>query len=158
MTRKNAFFKGWSWLKFNNLGLTLSTNVKFYISVAKGLKLKVRMFWGLIPTFVEVAREKLVGGPFYLPPHPEKGKKCYYKNTFCFNHRQNQKLATNLYQHVKASMENMRWVKMVNCYDIFINETNDYVFFGKTIFTFKFTSVLFQETLLGKLIVFKEFS
>ena len=42
--------------------------------------------------------------------------------------------------------------------DIFINETNDYVFLDKNIFTFKFTSVFFQEMLLGKLIVFKEFS
>ena len=31
---------------------------------------KVRKFWGLTPTFVEVAGEKLVrgGGAFYLPP------------------------------------------------------------------------------------------
>ena len=27
------------------------------------------MFWGLIPTFVEVTEEKLVGGPF-CPPSP----------------------------------------------------------------------------------------
>ena len=30
--------------------------------VAKGLTLKVKKFWGLIPTFVEVTGEKLVGG------------------------------------------------------------------------------------------------
>ena len=59
-----AFFKGWSWFKFNNLGLALGTNLKFYTSVAKGLKLKVRKFWGLIPTFLEVTGEKLVGGAF----------------------------------------------------------------------------------------------
>ena len=58
MTRKTAFFEGWSWFKFNNLGLALGTNLKFYTSVAKGLKLKVRKFWGLIPTFVEVTWEK----------------------------------------------------------------------------------------------------
>ena len=29
--------------------------------VAKGLKLKVRKFWGLTPTFAEVTGEKLVG-------------------------------------------------------------------------------------------------
>ena len=40
----------------------------FYTSVAKGLKLKVRKSWGLIPTFAEVTGEKLVGG---LPPYPE---------------------------------------------------------------------------------------
>ena len=68
LTRKIAFFEGWSWFKFNNLGLALGTNLKFYTSVAKGLKLKVRKFWGLIPTFVEVTGERLVGGPFC--PHP----------------------------------------------------------------------------------------
>ena len=34
--------------------------LKFYTSVAKSLKLKVRKIWGLIPTFVEVTGEKLV--------------------------------------------------------------------------------------------------
>ena len=33
--------------------------------MAKRLKLKVRKFWGLIPTFVEVIWEQLVGGPFW---------------------------------------------------------------------------------------------
>ena len=42
-------------------------NLKFYTSVAKGLRLKVRKFWGVIPTFVEVTGEKLVGGPFRPP-------------------------------------------------------------------------------------------
>ena len=41
MTRKAAFFEGWFWLKFNNLRLALGTNLNFYTSVAKGLKLKV---------------------------------------------------------------------------------------------------------------------
>ena len=36
--------------------------LKTYISVAKGLKLKVRKVFGLISTFVEVTGEKLVGG------------------------------------------------------------------------------------------------
>ena len=36
----------------------------FYTNVAKGLELKVRKFWGLIRTFVEATREKLVGGLF----------------------------------------------------------------------------------------------
>ena len=39
--------------------------LKFYTSVAKRLKLKVRKSWGLILTFVEVTGEKLVGGPFW---------------------------------------------------------------------------------------------
>ena len=48
-------------------------NLKFYASVAKGLKLKVRKFWEVIPTFVEVTGEKLVGEAFLPPPflHPE---------------------------------------------------------------------------------------
>ena len=69
MTRKTTFFERWSWLKFNNLGLALGTNVKFYISVPKRLKLKVRKFWELTPTFVEVTGEKMVRGHFApLPP------------------------------------------------------------------------------------------
>ena len=68
MTRKIPFFEGWSWFKFNNLGQALGTNLKFCTSVAKGLKLKVRMFWGQNPTFVEVTGEKLVWG--FLPPPP----------------------------------------------------------------------------------------
>ena len=62
MTRKTTFFEGWSSFKFNHLGLTLGTNLNFYTSVAKGVKLKVRKFWGVIPRFLEVTGEKLVGG------------------------------------------------------------------------------------------------
>ena len=58
MTRKTAFFEGWSWFKFNNLGLALGVNLKFYTSVAKELKLRARKFWGLIYTFAEVTEEK----------------------------------------------------------------------------------------------------
>ena len=64
MTRKTTFFEGWSWFKFNYLGLTLGMILEFHASVEKGLKLKVRKFWGLLPTFVEVTGEKLVGGLF----------------------------------------------------------------------------------------------
>ena len=71
--KKNCFFQGWSWFKFNNLGLVLGTNLKLYTSVKEGSKLKVRKFWRLIPTFAEVTGEKLVGwGSFYLP-HPKQG-------------------------------------------------------------------------------------
>ena len=35
--------------------------LKFYTILAKGVKLKVKVF-GVIPTFVEVPGEKLVGG------------------------------------------------------------------------------------------------
>ena len=69
LTRKITFFEGRSWFKFSNLGLTLDKNLTFYTSVAKGLKLKVRKFWGLTPTFVEATREKLVEGGL-LPPPP----------------------------------------------------------------------------------------
>ena len=34
----------------------------------KVLNLKVKKCWGVIPTFVEIREEKLVGGSF---PHPE---------------------------------------------------------------------------------------
>ena len=68
--KKTAFFEGWACLKFNNLELALGTNLKFYTSLSKGLKLKVKKFWRLIPTFVEVNGEKLIGGFFCKPPPP----------------------------------------------------------------------------------------
>ena len=72
LTRKTAFFEEWSWFKSNNLGLALDTNLEFYISVAKGSKLKVRKFLAINPTFVEVLGEKQVGGGlgglFAFPP------------------------------------------------------------------------------------------
>ena len=49
---KPLFFESWSRLKFNNLWLTLGTNLKFYAIAAKGLGLKVRKFWGPSPAFV----------------------------------------------------------------------------------------------------------
>ena len=70
--QKIQFFEGWSWFKFNNSRLALTTNLEFYTSVAKRLKLKVRKFWKPIPTFVEVRAEKLIDGNlFATPPHPE---------------------------------------------------------------------------------------
>ena len=69
--KKNFFFEGyWCWFKFNNLGLALSMTIKFYTNVAKRLKLKLRMFWELIRTFVEVTGKKLVRGTFLSSPHP----------------------------------------------------------------------------------------
>ena len=44
--------------------------LKFYTSVTKGLKQKLTKFRGLIPKFVEVTEEKLVGDGFYPPTHP----------------------------------------------------------------------------------------
>ena len=62
MTRKTAFFKGWSWFKLNNYGLALGTDLKFYTSVAKAFKLKVRKFRRLTSMFGEVTEEKLLRG------------------------------------------------------------------------------------------------
>ena len=63
LNRKTTFFEGWSWFKFNNSELALGLALKFYTGVAKDLTLKIRMFWGLIPTSLEVTGEKLVGEP-----------------------------------------------------------------------------------------------
>ena len=57
LNRQNANLEWLSWLKFDNLGLALGTNLKFYTSVAKGLKLKERKFWELIPMFLEITEE-----------------------------------------------------------------------------------------------------
>ena len=54
---------------FNNLGLALGMVLKFNVSEAKELKLKVRR-WGLILTFLEVTGEKLVGGGAAFCPLP----------------------------------------------------------------------------------------
>ena len=51
----NNFFEGCSWFKFNNLRLPL-------------VKTKIQKVLGLIPTFVEVAGGKLVGGLFGYHP------------------------------------------------------------------------------------------
>ena len=61
---ENNFFERCSWFKLINLGLALGMALKFYTSVAKGLKLEVWKFCGLLPTFVKVTGEKLVVGPF----------------------------------------------------------------------------------------------
>ena len=65
---QNLFFEEWSWFRFNNLGLALGTTLKFYITVAEGLKQKVRKFCGLMSKFVELKGGKLAGGPFCRPP------------------------------------------------------------------------------------------
>ena len=67
LTRKIAFFEEWPSLKFNNLRKALGTNLKLYTGVTKGLKLKAKMFLGLILTSVEVTAEKLVRGAFLSP-------------------------------------------------------------------------------------------
>ena len=51
------------------MGLELGMALKFYTSLEKKLKLKVRKFCGLIRMFEEVTGEKLVWRNF-LPPSP----------------------------------------------------------------------------------------
>ena len=65
--KKKRFPYECSRFKFNNLGLALGTNMKLYTSVAKGLKVKT--FWGLIPTVVEVAGENLIAWAFCPTSH-----------------------------------------------------------------------------------------
>ena len=64
--RKTAFSEGWSWFKFNNWGLTLRENLKFYTSVSKGLSLKVRKFFGPNSYVCRSCRGKIGRGD--LPP------------------------------------------------------------------------------------------
>ena len=71
LTKKATFFEGWSWFCFNSLKLALVMTLKCYTNDTKRLKLKVRMFLGLTPTFVEVwkLQEKNCLGD-YLPTSP----------------------------------------------------------------------------------------
>ena len=62
-------------LKLNNLGLALGMALEFYTSIAKRLKLKVRMFLRLILMFVEVTEEKLVDEELFAPPPPPSNPK-----------------------------------------------------------------------------------
>ena len=48
-------------------GMAWDMVLKFYTSVAKGLKSKFKTFWGLILTFAEVTGEELAGGLFATP-------------------------------------------------------------------------------------------
>ena len=93
MTRKTYFFEGCPWFKFNNLRIALGMAFKFYTSVAKELKLKVKKFWGIIRTFVEVTWEKLVQG---FPPILNRVKVKQVQearvNKFLFQNVQNNKI------------------------------------------------------------------
>ena len=62
-------------MKFNNFGLALGKNLKFYTRTAKGLKIKVRKFLELNPMFVEVTGGKPVGGGggLFTSPRPPSG-------------------------------------------------------------------------------------
>ena len=61
LTRKTNFYEGYSWVKSSNLKVAFGMALTFYTSLAEVLKLKVRMFVGLVRTFAGVTREKLVG-------------------------------------------------------------------------------------------------
>ena len=74
-------FEGCSWFKFNNLGLALGMALKFYTNVTKDLT--VWKFRGLIPTFVEVAWEKLVGGVFLDQKNPSWANFVQKSKTVC---------------------------------------------------------------------------
>ena len=56
-----------SWFKFNNLGLTVGMDLKFYTSVAKGLKLKEIKVFGGDSNVCRSYREKTGSGPFCSP-------------------------------------------------------------------------------------------
>ena len=160
LDQKNRFFYEGSWFKFNNLGLVLGTILEFYNSVAKGLKLKVRKFWVLIPTSVEITGEKLVGRPFCLPPLSWIWLKMLLQKHVLLQSSSEPDIG---YKSVSVQESFYRKYALgengkLQVNDIFINETNDYVFLDKPIFIFKFTSVLFQLTHLSKWIVFKELS
>ena len=81
MTKKTGFFEEWSWFKFNNFGLALDKNLKFYTSVEKGVELKFRKIWGLVPTFVEVTREKLVHWAFLASSLPSPASRIGLKKS-----------------------------------------------------------------------------
>ena len=53
-----SLFFGSFCFKVNYLGLALGMALKSHASVAKGLKLKVRKCWGLIPTFSQICEFK----------------------------------------------------------------------------------------------------
>ena len=65
--KKKQFFEGCSWFKFNNLGLALLMTLKFYTSVAKRLKLKVRKFLGASSYICRSYRRKTCRGIFWPP-------------------------------------------------------------------------------------------
>ena len=122
MTRKTNLFEGCSWFKFNNLGLALGMAWQFFTSVLKGLKLKVRKFLGLIPTFSEVTGEKLVLGPF-LPPSS------YILNrinkNFCFWY-----IEKNVLTFISLVPSRVLWVKNVFSWVFFSRVFSESEFFS----------------------------
>lgn len=69
LTRKKHFSYGCSGFKLNNLELAVGMALKVYTSMAKVLKIKVRMFLGLISSYsyeLQVTRVKMVVGTFLI--------------------------------------------------------------------------------------------
>ena len=60
----------WFWFKFNNLGLVPGMALKLNNSVTIALKLKLRIFSGLIPSFGEIRGDKLIEGDGLFAPPP----------------------------------------------------------------------------------------
>ena len=60
---------------FNNLGPVLGMALRFYTNVAKGLKLKLRKVWVLVPAFEEVTGDR-VKNPGHKNPRLSFKKLC----------------------------------------------------------------------------------
>ena len=108
--------------------------LKFYTSVAKVLKLKVRKFCELRPTFVEATGEKLVGGPSWttsLPPSllrvwSHLMKKSLLENLiFCavqpFRGVPRKSFSENMQQIYRRTPKSCFWKNNVSAKDFFIN-------------------------------------
>ena len=68
--QNKRFFEGWCWFKFNNLRLALGMTFKFYASMVKGLKLKVKRFGGVTSYVCRSYRRETGRGTFLPPPPP----------------------------------------------------------------------------------------
>ena len=55
-------------MKLDYLGPALAMALKLFISATNEIKIKVKTFWRLIPTFVEVTGEV---AKLFCPPHLE---------------------------------------------------------------------------------------
>ena len=77
MIRKTTFLGELSTFKLNNFGLGLDMDLKSGTNMAKGLKLEVRKFLGLVLTFEEVTEEKLIMF-FSILNRVNKEKACYW--------------------------------------------------------------------------------
>ena len=83
-TRKIAFFEGWSWFKFINLGLALGINLKLLRQCGKSIKSKSQKVFGANSYVCWSYRERVVGGVFLprpLPPIPNRFKTGFIKTT-----------------------------------------------------------------------------